>query len=131
MHPGGAARPDRGARGAWAWLFGALAFATLLALTPRVAVAASLPGASVRGCAQAFDSPANAAGRARVSLNRVLVVQIFPTPIPSCVIRFQLSGERVLSAVSAWRRATASAWRLSIRAHGRVGAPTEDGRVGG
>jgi hypothetical protein len=97
-----------------------LVAAVPLALAPSAAVAATPLGPSARGCAQAFDAARNAAVRARVARSPVLAVQIFATSIPTCVVKFQLPSQRVLTAQATWSRGTASAWKVSIRPHGRV-----------
>ena len=97
-----------------------LVAAAPLAPTPSAAVAAAPRGPSERGCAQAFDAAGNAAVRARVARSPVLAVQIFATSIPTCVVKFQLRSQRVLTAQATWSRRTASAWKISIRPHGRV-----------
>jgi hypothetical protein len=103
-------------------LLAATMVAVLLALAvgSRAAAATSLPGTSARACAQAFDNKVSAGARARVARHHVVAAQIFATALPSCVITFQLAGDGMLTASAAWTRGTASAWKLSVRAHGRL-----------
>jgi hypothetical protein len=97
-----------------------LVAAVPLAAAPSAAVADMPLGPSVRGCAQAFDVAGNAAVRARVARSQVLRVQIFATPIPTCVVKFQLPSQRVLTAQAPWSHGTAALWKMSIRPHGLV-----------
>ena len=90
-------------------------------IAPRPAVAAESPGPSPRRCARAFDQSANVTVGQLVSGSTVLRVQIIPTSVPSCVIRFQLSNRRVLTAQSPWRVGTATAWDVTIHRNGLVG----------
>ena len=99
-------------------------------IAPRPAVAAESPGPSPRRCARAFDQSANVTVRQLVSGSTVLRVQIIPTSVPSCVIRFQLSNRRVLTAQSPWRVGTATAWDVTIHRNGLVGGANAIWRAG-
>jgi hypothetical protein len=112
--------PARVAAGAIIGVLGLAAGPIAEDIAPHVAVAAESVGPSPRGCAEAFDSGANATVRGLVPKSGVLRVQIITTPIPSCVIRFQLQDQRVLTAQAPWRRSTAIDWGVSIRRPGLV-----------
>jgi hypothetical protein len=104
-----------------------------VAIAALFAVASSVAGASGAGaaapatspseanCAHAFDRPANAALRLRLTREHVLRAGIFATTIPSCAIKFQLAGRRMLTASARWRPLTDLAWKATVTHGGMVG----------
>jgi hypothetical protein len=90
-------------------------------LAPYRAAAAVVTSPSEHDCAAAFDLPANDAVRARVSAAKVLRLEIFATTVPSCLIKFQLPAQAVLTVQAAWKYDTAVGWRSSVNPHGLVG----------
>ena len=93
------------------------------------AVAGASP--SEHACATAFDSPANAAVRARIARASVLRAEIFATTIPSCLVKFQLPAQQVLTAQAAWRAGGgALAWTVSSNPHGLVAGANARWRSG-
>jgi hypothetical protein len=133
-----AARPRRRRRVVPA-LLGAAAITGVLALAagpiaddiaPHRAAAAATVGPSERGCANAFDSPANAAARQLVQRANVLRVEIITTPVPSCVIRFQLPVQRVLTMQSPWVRDNAVEFRAAVQTPGLVAGSNATWRNG-
>ena len=133
-----AARPRRRRRVTPA-LLGAAAITGVLAfaagpiaddIAPHRAAAASTVGPSAHGCANAFDSPSNAATRQLVPRANVLRVEIITTPVPSCVIKFQLAGKRVLTFQAPWKDNTAIGFRASIHTPGLVAGTNASWRNG-
>jgi hypothetical protein len=133
--------PGRRTRRVVPALTGAVAITAALALAagpiagdiaPQRAAAAAGIGPSEQACASAFDNAANAGARRAVPRAHVLRVQVFATPIPSCVIEFQLPDERVLTVQAPWAHDTATGFRSSIHHPGLVAGPNavwRDGRL--
>jgi hypothetical protein len=101
------------------WLLAAAVAAGLIGPHEPTAVAGTSP--SEHACATAFDSPSNAAVRARLARVSVLRVEIFATTIPSCLVKFQLPAQQVLTAQTVWSAGgTAVGWTVSSNPHGLV-----------
>ncbi|HEV7566321.1 MAG TPA: hypothetical protein VGO31_10215 [Microbacteriaceae bacterium] len=83
--------------------------------------AAPATGPSEASCAQAFDRPANVALRQRLAREHVLRAGIFATTIPSCAIKFQLAGRRMLTASADWKPLADLAWKARVTHGGMVG----------
>jgi hypothetical protein len=123
-----AVRPARGRR-VVPTLVGAATISVLIAfaagpvsdqLATHEAAAAAPVSPSEQGCAQAFDRAANAPLRARLTRQAVSRVQIFATTVPSCVVKFQLAEQRVLTAGAPWKARADLPWKATISRHGRV-----------
>jgi hypothetical protein len=105
----------------------------VVAISALIAVAIGVSGVSGAGaaapvtspseanCAQAFDRPANVALRLKLVRQRVLRAGIFATTIPSCAIRFQLTGRRMLTAYARWQPLADLAWKQTVTHGGMVG----------
>jgi hypothetical protein len=133
-----AVRPARGRRVVPA-LVGAAAISVLIAfaagpvsdeLATHEAAAAAPVSPSERGCAQAFDRPANAPLRVRLARQAVSRVQIYATTMPSCVVKFQLAKRRVLTADAAWKARADLGWKATVTRHGGVGSSNAAWKAG-
>ncbi len=110
------------------WL---LAASVAVGLIGQLAPAAAGTSPSEQACATAFDSPSNAAVRARIARASVLRVEIFATTIPSCLVKFQLPAQQVLTAQTAWSATgTAVGWTVSSNPHGLVDGANARWRAG-
>jgi hypothetical protein len=83
--------------------------------------AAPATGPSEANCAQAFDRAANVALRLRLAREHVLRTGIFATTIPSCAIKFQLAGRRMLTASADWKPLADLVWKAIVTHGGMVG----------
>jgi hypothetical protein len=123
-----AVRPRRGRRIVPA-LVGAAAITALIALaagpvgdklTPHTASAAAIVSPSENDCAQAFDRPANQPLRAQIARGKAARIQIFATTLPSCVIKFQQPGRRVVTVDATWKPRSDLDWKTTSSPHGNV-----------
>ncbi len=112
--------------------FRAVAIAALVAVAIGVVgasgatAAAPVTSPSEANCAQAFDRPANVALRLRVARRRVLRAGIFATTIPSCAIKFQLTGRQMLTTSAPWRPLADLAWKVTVTHGGMIGDVNAD-----
>jgi hypothetical protein len=121
-------RPRRGRRVVPA-LVGAAAITALIALaagpvgdklTPHTAAASAIVSPSENDCAQAFDRPANETLRTRIADGKATRIQIFATTAPSCVIKFEQPGRRVVTVEAAWRPRADLDWKSTSSPNGNV-----------